>query len=135
MSEKKYIGYFIDHSFADLPGRSGDPVKLMETFSTKQEAWNKIGQILLIDYNYMDIICDYIKSYEGSTLEKRLCEHILGFSEFMKDFPTVKSRKNLTEARLTTLFMRKIMDSPYFMLYLKIKNDEDKEMECIFGVK
>lgn len=46
-----------------------------------------------------------------------------------------KKRKKLTEAQLTSLFMRKIMESPGFMTYLKIKNDDEKEMQCIFGVK
>ncbi len=30
MSKKKYIGYFIDHSFDELSHRSPDPIKLIE---------------------------------------------------------------------------------------------------------
>lgn len=52
MSEKKYIGYFIDHSSVENPYRSPNPVKLMEIYDSKEEAWNKIAQILLINYRY-----------------------------------------------------------------------------------
>lgn len=68
-------------------------------------------------------------------MEQKLNHYIEGFEELIKQFPSLKKRKNLSAARLTILFMRKIMDSPGFMTYLKIKNDEEKELECIFGVK
>lgn len=128
-----YIAYFIDHSFCDLPYQSREPVKLMETFSTKKEAWNKIGQILLIDYGYMEIIWDYIVNDIDTEMEQKLATYIDGFPEFIKK--EGDNRKNIKEGQLTGLFMRKIMDSPGFMTYLKIKNDEDKEIDCIFGVK
>ena len=67
-------------------------------------------------------------------MERKLIYYIEGFEKFMKEYAG-KKRKKLTEAQLTSLFMRKIMESPGFMTYLKIKNDDEKEMQCIFGVK
>ena len=73
-----YIAYYIDND--------DRKIKLMESYSNEKLAWPRVGQVLFLDYSYLDIVIDELQTSDESKILPILLHKIDGFEKFWKEY-------------------------------------------------